>query len=355
MQGASRWDEPVCQVHWTGRQALAVLPVQVDSSNLDRVREQLLAAVDRGATVLIADMTATVSCDHAGIMVLERVYQRATAKGAELRLVVAEPAVRQVISLSGLDRLLPVFATLKAAQDRQTAVAAVVPLFAQAASTGPVSRRPPRGRHPASDASADNPGQAAQEAMSRHELSETLSRVTVGLFESGLALQTALDGPAGTMRVAVERVLDILGGTIRDVRAAEFAAHGYGAHGLAHDNGPGMGRRPGVQTGTGPLDANDHDAAGPHVPLAAARRARARSRLVRTRTLKVARRSATTEDRVAANMDDLAACHPLYSAHLQALSQAAASHATWIRQWAQDRAAGTRRFSPAGSAGHQSI
>jgi anti-anti-sigma factor len=107
-----------------GRQAVVVLPDHIDVSNAGRISEQLLSVINRGATELIADMSATVSCDHAGADAVARAYQRAAANGTRLRLVVTAPIVRRVLSASGLDRLIPVYPSLEAA----TAAAAVVPL-----------------------------------------------------------------------------------------------------------------------------------------------------------------------------------------------------------------------------------
>src|ERR1700730_4907756 len=77
-------------VQWTGRQAVVALPEHIDVSNAGQIREQLLSVINRGATALIADMTATISCDHAGADAVVRAHQRAVISGAELRLVVTE-------------------------------------------------------------------------------------------------------------------------------------------------------------------------------------------------------------------------------------------------------------------------
>ena len=53
-------------VQWAGRQAVVTLPENIDSSNADQVREQLLRVINRGAAVLIADLTGTISCDYSG-------------------------------------------------------------------------------------------------------------------------------------------------------------------------------------------------------------------------------------------------------------------------------------------------
>src|SRR5258708_11265474 len=92
-------------VQWTDRQAVVTLPEHIDVSNAGQIREELLSVINRGAKALIADMTATISCDHAGADAVARAHQRAVTSGAELRLVVTAQIVSRVISLSRLDRL----------------------------------------------------------------------------------------------------------------------------------------------------------------------------------------------------------------------------------------------------------
>ena len=69
--------ETTFPVQWTGRQAQVVLPEHIDVSNAGQIREELLSIINQGAEALIADMTATVSCDHAGADAVARAYQRA--------------------------------------------------------------------------------------------------------------------------------------------------------------------------------------------------------------------------------------------------------------------------------------
>ena len=102
-------------VRWTGRQAVVELPEHIDVSNASQIREELLWLINRGAAALIADMTATLSCDHSGADAVMRAYQRALASGTQLRLVVTAPIVRRVLGINGLDRLIPVYPSLEAA------------------------------------------------------------------------------------------------------------------------------------------------------------------------------------------------------------------------------------------------
>ncbi len=119
----------ICPVQWTGRQAVIALPEHIDVSNARPIREELLSVINRGAQALIADLTATISCDHAGADALSRGYQRAVVSGTELRLVVTAPVVRQILSLNGLDRLVPIYPSLQAATAAR-APATVIPVAA---------------------------------------------------------------------------------------------------------------------------------------------------------------------------------------------------------------------------------
>jgi anti-anti-sigma factor len=102
-------------VQWTGRQAVVALPGHMDLTNASQIGEELLSLVNRGATALIADMSGTESCDHAGLDAVMRAYQRAAANGAQLRLVVTSPVVWRVLSSTGLDRLVSIYPSLEAA------------------------------------------------------------------------------------------------------------------------------------------------------------------------------------------------------------------------------------------------
>jgi uncharacterized protein len=102
-------------VQWTGRQVVVTLPEHLGMSNADRVREQLLWVINRGADVLIADLTGTVSFDYSGADAMARAHHRAVATGTQLRLVVTADVVRRILSLSGLDHRISIYPTLEAA------------------------------------------------------------------------------------------------------------------------------------------------------------------------------------------------------------------------------------------------
>lgn len=122
------------RVQWTGRQAVMTLPEHIDVSNAGQLSEQLLLLINRGAAELIVDLSATLSCDYAGADAIVRAYQRAAASGTQLRLVVAAAMVRRVLTVNGLDRLIPVYPSLDAAA--AATPAAVVSLAAGPAPNG---------------------------------------------------------------------------------------------------------------------------------------------------------------------------------------------------------------------------
>jgi anti-anti-sigma factor len=108
-------------VQWTGERAVVTLPEHIDVSNADQVREELLMLINRGAGPLIADMTGTLSCDRAGAEAVARAHKRAAVSGTQLRLVVTAEIVWRVLSIQGIDRLVSIYPSLKAAIARTPA------------------------------------------------------------------------------------------------------------------------------------------------------------------------------------------------------------------------------------------
>jgi anti-sigma B factor antagonist len=123
--------EDFCPVHWAGRRAVVALPEHVGASNAGQIQQELLSVIDGGATALIADMTATPWCDHAGAGAVVRAFRRAVISGTQLRLVVTAQHVSRVLGLSGLDQLVPIYPSLEAA------TAASPPAAALAVVAGP--------------------------------------------------------------------------------------------------------------------------------------------------------------------------------------------------------------------------
>jgi anti-sigma B factor antagonist len=101
-------------VLWIGQVAVVTLPAEIDVTNADTVQDELLAALNQSAVLLIADLSTTDFCDSSGVSAMVRVFRRAVASGSALRLVVSTPAVQRVLSITGVDRLVDVFPSVVA-------------------------------------------------------------------------------------------------------------------------------------------------------------------------------------------------------------------------------------------------
>jgi anti-sigma B factor antagonist len=104
-----------CRVLWTDQTAVVELPAEIDVTNADAIREHLLAVLNQGAVVLIADMSKTTFCDSAGMSALVRTFRRASESSTKMRLVVTGLAVQRVLSITGVDRLIDVYPAVAAA------------------------------------------------------------------------------------------------------------------------------------------------------------------------------------------------------------------------------------------------
>jgi len=191
--------EDTCPVQWTGRQAVVRLPQDIDSSNADQIRERLLWIINRGAEVLVADLTGTVSCDYSGADALARAHHRAVANGTEFRLVAIADVVRRMLSLSGLDRLAPVYPDLDGA------------LAARA------ERR-----------EADGGSGTAVIGDQVTRAGELLDSVAHSIFMVGLMLRAATDLPRDAAAQRITEALANLDDVVQEVRDEVFAVRSKG-------------------------------------------------------------------------------------------------------------------------------
>jgi anti-sigma B factor antagonist len=101
-------------VAWIGQTAVVQMPAEIDVTNADNVRGDLLSVLDQGAVLVIADLSTTTFCDSAGVSALVLTYRRATAGQSRMRLAVGVPAVRRVLAVFGVDRLLDIYPSVAA-------------------------------------------------------------------------------------------------------------------------------------------------------------------------------------------------------------------------------------------------
>ena len=90
-------------------------PEHIDITNVDGLRAALLESAARGHGTLAVDMSRTQFCDTAGLHALVLAHKRASAQGNEVRLVITGAAVLRIFAVTGLDDVIPQFASLEEA------------------------------------------------------------------------------------------------------------------------------------------------------------------------------------------------------------------------------------------------
>ena len=91
--------------------AVVTLPTEIDISNDSLVEDELTSVLGDRLAVLVADGTRTTFCACAGMSALIRTHHQAEAAGTQLR-VVASPAVRRILELTGTDQVLDTYPSL---------------------------------------------------------------------------------------------------------------------------------------------------------------------------------------------------------------------------------------------------
>ena len=91
-------------------------PAEIDTTTASELRAVLLEWQSQGYTTVVMDMAGTQFCDSTGLRELVRAHKRAVADGGGLRLVIpAEGAFLRVFTVTGLDGIIPHFATVEQA------------------------------------------------------------------------------------------------------------------------------------------------------------------------------------------------------------------------------------------------
>jgi anti-sigma B factor antagonist len=130
-------------VRWFSGWAIVALPAEVDMSNAEALREQLLVVIGEGATDVVADMSGTTFCDSSGVHALLQARKSAVAQGGRLHVVTASRSVLRLFDLLGLGRLVTIYPTVAAALSEGAVATAGV---GQPAAADPAA--PPAGGGP---------------------------------------------------------------------------------------------------------------------------------------------------------------------------------------------------------------
>jgi anti-anti-sigma factor len=99
---------------------IAAVTGDIDISTVSALREALFKLADTGPT-LIVDLNKVSFIDSAGLGALIGAYRQATARGGSLHAVCDRPQTRKLLWLTGVDRRIPLTATVDAALNSRDA------------------------------------------------------------------------------------------------------------------------------------------------------------------------------------------------------------------------------------------
>jgi len=124
-------------VSWSGRHAVVTMPAEIDMANSAMVTSLLAAVIGEDSELITADLTGTRFCDSAGVHALARAAEQSAARGSEFRVAVADSAVTQVLQLSGLDQVVPVYPSVQRSLDAPRSGRSQLPAAPRPAGAGP--------------------------------------------------------------------------------------------------------------------------------------------------------------------------------------------------------------------------
>jgi anti-sigma B factor antagonist len=103
-------DQPEADVG-AGIEILSV-PDELDLATADALVEQGLAAIARHPRLLLLDLAGVSFCDARGLSAFVRIANQADAAERHYGLIAPQPQIAKILRISGLNRRLPVFATI---------------------------------------------------------------------------------------------------------------------------------------------------------------------------------------------------------------------------------------------------
>ena len=109
------------EISWIGEVPVVWAPAEVDLTNAGDLREAMRSCMDAGHTTLVVDMRETTFCDSAGLKQIVQANRQAVAAGGEVRLVISDASVLRILSIIGVDRVVPIFTDLDEAVAEATA------------------------------------------------------------------------------------------------------------------------------------------------------------------------------------------------------------------------------------------
>jgi anti-sigma B factor antagonist len=85
---------------------------EIDMHTAPALREQVFALIEEDRRPLVVDMTDISFCDSAGVNIAAAARKHAADQGVTLAIVGLNGRVDKVFRMTGMDRLIPTYATL---------------------------------------------------------------------------------------------------------------------------------------------------------------------------------------------------------------------------------------------------
>lgn len=99
-------------VTWVSGLPVVTPPPEIDIANAGDLRADIIAAGANGRDVVIINMSETAFCDSTGLNVLVRAHKQLSAEGRQLRLVIREPTLLRIFTVTGMSTMFQLFASL---------------------------------------------------------------------------------------------------------------------------------------------------------------------------------------------------------------------------------------------------
>jgi anti-sigma B factor antagonist len=101
------------EISWVDGVPVVSAPAEVDVTNVEELLQAMRACTHPEHATLVVDMSETTFCDSAGFSQLVQAHRRAAAAGGEVRLVISAASVMRLLSIIGVDRIMPIFTNLE--------------------------------------------------------------------------------------------------------------------------------------------------------------------------------------------------------------------------------------------------
>jgi anti-sigma B factor antagonist len=85
---------------------------EIDVATSPTLRERLIDLVNDGGTRLALDLEAVDFLDSTGLGTIVSILKRVRTHGGDLRLVCTEARIRRLFEITGLDKAVPLYASL---------------------------------------------------------------------------------------------------------------------------------------------------------------------------------------------------------------------------------------------------